>query len=124
MAWLRIENTDVSVLDILEMLAENRTVDDILRRFPDLSRHDIASAAATARSLIIYHWAVCRSPDSALRPERRESAISKDLNRWSPQEELELAGLFRCGATIEEMARIFMTMKTDIIECLKRLDMT
>jgi hypothetical protein len=123
MGWLRLENTDVSVLDILEMLAENRSTDEILRRFPSISRTDIASAAATARYLIIYHWAVCRSPDSALLPDRRELVPTSRGGNWSPQEELELARLFRSGSSIDDMARIFITMKTDIIECLKRLNL-
>lgn len=123
MGWLKINETGVSVLDILEMLAENKSPDDIVRRYPLLSFGDIASAAATARYLILYHWAVCRCPESALSPDRRITDRTKPIGKWTPRDDLELTILFRSGASVENMARIFVTGKTDITERLKRLNL-
>lgn len=121
MGWLTIRNTDVSVLDILDAIAEDGSCEKIIRRFPSMFPDDIASAAATARYLILYHWAICRSPELAL--QRRVSGKSRLEADWSWRDELELKRLFREGAGIENIARIFKCPEIDITNRLKRLNM-
>jgi hypothetical protein len=123
MGWLRIRNTDVSVLDVLDMLAEDRSFDEIIGRYPSVSSADIAAAAAMARYLIIYHWAVCRAPDSALLPDPRQPGGTKVAGSWSTQKERELTELYRTGASVGDIARILMMRQTEIVERLKALNM-
>ncbi|MDZ7691367.1 MAG: DUF433 domain-containing protein [Balneolaceae bacterium] len=47
----RIKNTRIPVSLILEYLADGKTIDEIIKEFPDLSHEDIAACLDYARDL-------------------------------------------------------------------------
>ncbi len=122
MGWLRIRNTGVSVLDVLELLAEGSRISSILARFPRLTETDIADSAAIARAVIIGHWVFCNSPETVLRREHFRPNSLRQSNIWTEDEDMELIKLIDSGATINDVTRILLRLRADITDRLSRLD--
>ena len=122
MSWLRIRDTSVSVLDVLELLAEGKRVSNILTRFPCLTESDIALSAEIARSVIVGHWALCERPEKVLPRGCLEAAESLRSTAWTPDEDAELIKLLESGATISDMTRLLLRPGTDIASRLERIN--
>ena len=121
MGWLRIRNTEVSILDVLELLAKGDRVSSILTRFPCLTEADIAHSAAVARAVIIGHWAFCSSPETVLTRKRFMAGSLRQSNIWTEDEDTELIKLIDSGATINDITRLLLRLRTDITDRLGRL---
>ncbi len=119
MGWLDIRNTKVSVLDVLEVLSKGNDTKAVLGQFPALLAADVADSAATALRIIIHHCAQCRITESALAEDRRIRMEHPKPGGWTDDEKLELANLLKSGASIEHLARIFLTMNSEILTILK-----
>ena len=122
MGWLRIRSTQVSVLDVLEALAKGEAIRDILARFPCLTENDIACCADIARSIIVGHWALCDSPARVLPRGRQGANARRQSLAWTPDEDAELIRLNESGATINDITRLLMRLKTDVASRLERID--
>ncbi|UCE25128.1 MAG: hypothetical protein JSU74_03510 [Candidatus Zixiibacteriota bacterium] len=122
MEWLEIRNTNVSVLDVLELLSKGNGTEAVLRQLPGLVAADVAYSAAMALRIIIHHWAQCRMPESVLFEDRRTVTEYPRLVGWNENEKLELLKLLENGATVEQLARIFLTMSSEISAVLEKTD--
>ena len=111
----------MSVLDVLELLARGYGTSSILARFPCLTEIDIAHSAAVARSVIVGHWAICDSPETVLAHERFMADNRRQSNMWSESEDSELIKLMDNGATINDITRLLLRLRTDITDRLGRM---
>jgi len=114
---IRIRDTGIRVTEVLDMLAEGNTVEQIVKRHPKLLSTDILAAVAFARDIvtnyvtaddeiniggfITVHARASRVVDVTKVREQYPRAYEK----WRPAEDNQLTGLFHQRAGIEEMSR-------------------
>ena len=108
-------------MDVLELMAKGNRVSSILARFPCLTETDIAHSAAVARAVIIGHWASCHSPETVLMHKRFMAGSLRQSNIWTEDEDTELIKLIDSGATINDITRLLLRLRTDITDRLGRL---
>jgi uncharacterized protein (DUF433 family) len=121
MGWLKIRDTEISVLDILELISQGQGIAGILVRLPGLAPTDIAGAAAVARSILIHHWAQCRSPEVVMRYNLMAAPAWRKSEAWTEDEDDELVGLADNGASLDNIARILLRGQSDVAQRLEKL---
>lgn len=114
---IRIRNTGIRITEVLDLLAEGNSLDQIVKRQPKLTMTDILAAIAFARDIvtnyvtaddeiniggfITIHAKSSRVVDVTKVREEYPRAYEK----WRPAEDTELTGLFHRRFGIEEMAK-------------------
>ena len=114
---IRIRDTGIRITEVLDLLAEGNTADQIVKLRPKLTLTDILASIAFARDVvtnyvtaedeisiggfITIHAKSSRLVDVTKVREEYPRAYEK----WRPAEDIELTGLFHKRVGIEEMSK-------------------
>lgn len=114
---IRIRDTGIRVTDVLDLLAEGNTPEQIVKRRPKLTLTDVLAAAAFARDIVTNYITAEDeiSIDGFITVHAKSSRIvdvtkvreeyPRAYEKWRPAEDTELTALFHKRMGIEEMSK-------------------
>ena len=107
---------DPKSIAVLEQIAEGRTYEQILARYPDLSYLDIFAAAREALTLLAEE----RS-DYAARLQQIKRRHPRAYERWTEDEDATLSRLAKSGTPVGAIAQRFQCQPSAIRSRLAKL---
>ncbi|NOY87899.1 MAG: DUF433 domain-containing protein [FCB group bacterium] len=127
--WLKIRDTDISILDILKLLGKGFSNEQIVEKYPQINYQDIKYAAKMAHDFIVKHliydalYDVYNRIDSMLdkRFYQPNENYLKSPESWTKDEEEELIQLYQYRADIKDISQILLRSPQDIEQQLKKL---
>ena len=107
----------MQVIDILEAIENGAGYDELLAKYPELTRQDISKALKTVSVYIRQHmlidaWLDYNFPQVEKRDFKRE---------WEIDEEEELRNMFENNLSIDEISKLLNKNHWDILSKLKSL---
>lgn len=115
---LNIRNTGLSVLDILELFGRGYDIKSILAKYPEISEEDIKNISQTAYDYILEKMILDKIAEFERNFEKSNKDTVPDFNSnthfpniWSKDNEQELSSLYKNGAELSEISRIFQCSK-------------
>jgi len=130
-----IRDTGVTVVEVLNELAQGYNCDQIVKNIPKLSISDILGSVKFASEVIGQHItsedAIVINGEIVLRAHNRKlvdlTEIRKEYPRayeaWATNEDNQLADLFRRGHGIKEIAKQLQRQEGAITSRLKKLEL-
>ena len=128
-----IRDTNVTVVNVLRLLANGRLYDQILKEYPALTLADILASIQVATDLL-EQWV---TPDGAIKIDSTLKVIARNTHlidvtkmrethprayeKWETAEDNRLASLFKEGRKPDEIATLLGRQKGAIIARLKGL---
>lgn len=111
---LQLRDTGISVLDVLDMISQGYTYEQILFSFRQLSYNDIFLAARKAKRQLESHAKV--DPIAAIRRTHPRA-----YEKWTEEEEERLKKGFEEGLTTKELSRDLQRQQGGVEARLRRL---
>lgn len=105
-SWLHVTDTGVNVLEILEVVSQGGSCLEIRRRFPAVSRQDLAHAAKAILDYLVTHIPADMVRCSAPILEKPRCVPFHDSLPWTDGEDEELRRLTRYRFRISVVARL------------------
>lgn len=130
---IMIRDTNVTVVDVLRLLASGRLYEQILKEHPALTLADILASIQVATDLL-EQWV---TPDGAIKIDSTLKIIARNTNlidvtkmrethprayeKWETAEDNRLAALFKEGRKTDEIASLLGRQRGAIVARLKGL---
>lgn len=126
--WLKIRDTDISILDILKFLEKGFSDKQIVEKYPQINYQDIKNAAKIAHDFIVKHliydalYDVYGRINSMLdkRFYQPDENYLKSSESWTEDEEKELLRLYQSRANIKDISYILQRPSKDVKLMLKK----
>ena len=128
-----IRDTNVTVVDVLKLLANGHVYDQILKEYPALSLADILASIQVATDLLV-QWV---TTDGAIKIDSTLKIIARNINlvdvtklrethprayeKWETAEDNRLVALFKEGRKPDEIASLLGRQRGAIVARLKGL---
>jgi hypothetical protein len=127
MKWLEYKNTGVDIVDILDKLGQGATIDQIQKKYPNLSKEDILQALQLAlkyiKQKVIFDKYLNITKENQLPVQNLKSDKVNHTNLsnsvWTDDISIELTNLLKIGAQPNEIARILRISEKIIKERIK-----
>ncbi|UCE25209.1 MAG: DUF433 domain-containing protein [Candidatus Zixiibacteriota bacterium] len=120
-SWLRIRNTGVNILEILELVSKGCSCPEIQERYPNLSHRDLARAAAVVLDHVVSHISVDILFGATVNPSSARPVCLHDDTPWTDDEDEELRRLVRYRFDQRAIARLLRRSERAVTARLEQI---